>query len=178
MLLDVSLNDHNPFLAGAGRTRFRATILLREQHVRVDFSGPAGERGMLLHDGQAATGWLVDLDAQLAVPMPLAGEVFARLRVDPEQPCAGFGVRCDPVPPRYVAGQSRRGYGFRNAAGRGPGGLSRGEFWVDEARGVILAYRATGRGVREAPAMDADLVSRQRIPESDFRLPDVIEVAQ
>lgn len=178
LVIRALLTDHNPFVPGARRTTFHATILLRGRDVRVDLRGPAGQRGLLLHDGEAATGWLADLDGQVAVPVPTAGEVFSRLIVDPRAPCAGFGVRCDPGLPRYIAGKSRKGYVFRDAVGRGPGGLGRGEFWVDDEHGVVVAYRGVGRGAREAPAMEADLVQLQRVRSTDFNLPDVVQVAQ
>lgn len=174
IVLGGILTDHNPFQPGARRDGYRVTVFLEQARLRVDFAGPSGERGLLLHDLATGTGWLADLGSRRAIPVDASAvRSFSGLVVDPSDPCADLSLHCAPAPPRLIAGSSRRGYRFRDAAGRGPGGLSDGEFWVDASLGVVLAYRATGTRARKAPALQADFALLDAVPASYFELPDV-----
>jgi len=174
IVLGGILTDHNPFQPGARPDGFRVTVFLDQARLRVDFAGPSGERGVLLHDVAAGTGWLADLGSRRAIPVDASAmRSFSGLVVDPAAPCAGLPVRCAPAPARHIAGSSRRGYRFRDAGGRGPGGLSDGEFWTEASLGVVLAYRATGTRARHAPALQADFALVDALPASYFELPDV-----
>lgn len=174
IVLGGTLVDHNPFVPGSRRSDVPVTIFINRDRLRVDFSGPSGQRGMLLHDGGSGRGWLADLDERMAVPVD-AGAIrsFSGLVVDPAAPCEGIGVRCEPAAPRFIAGKPRSGYRFRGASGKGPGGLSDGEFWVDGALGVVLAYRATGTRTERSPALSADFALIDELPEAYFQLPDL-----
>ena len=173
------LSDHNPFMPGARRGRFPATIFLQGERLRVDFAGPAGERGALLFDRGTGQGWLVHLDQQVALPVDASAVRSVNpLRVDAADPCARLRPHCGPTGSRFIAGQARKGYRYRSAAGRGPGGTSDGEFWVDGPLGVLVAYRGTGRSGRDAPAMEADFLLVDEIEPAYFELPSTVTAYQ
>lgn len=175
IIVRARITDHNPFVAGTRRSEFPATAFLHGQRLRVDFAGPRGERGALLFDGATGRGWLVHLDGGVALPLDAnAVRGFASLRVDMADPCAGLAPRCEPAPARFVAGRSRPGYRFRDAGGRGPGGLSDGAFWVDGDLGIVLAYEPGGRTGRDAPAMEAEFLLVDEIAPSYFDLPGTV----
>ena len=174
IVLGGTLVDHNPFAPGSRRGSVPVTIFLERERLRVDFTGPAGQRGMLLHDVAAGQGWLADLDARMAIPVDAgATRSFSGLVVDPEAPCRRIGPRCEPASARFIAGESRRGYRFRSAEGKGPGGLSDGVFWIDASLGVVLAYRAAGARPERGPALEADFALIDELPDSYFELPDL-----
>lgn len=176
IIVRARLSDHNPFLPGTRRMEFPATTFLKGERLRVDFAGPAGERGSLIFDSATGQGWLVHLDDRIALPVDAAAvRGFTSLLVDGTDPCARIGPRCEPVPPRFIAGGSRKGYRFRSAAGRGPGGLSDGEFWVDGSLGVVLAYRGVGRTAKDASRMEADFLTVDDIAASYFELPESVD---
>lgn len=175
IIVRARLTDHNPFVAGARRTQFPATTFFNGRRLRVDFAGPRGERGALLFDGDTGRGWLVHLDGGIALPLDAAAvRAFTSLRIGDQDPCARLAPRCEPARPRFVAGHARPGYRFRDAGGRGPGGLSDGEFWVDGDLGVVVAYQASGRGARDAPEMEAEFLLVDSITPSYFDLPESV----
>lgn len=175
IVLRARLFNHNPFLPGSRRSEFPVTAFLRGERLRIDFAGPTGERGALLFDSAAGQGWLVHLDDQVALPVDAgAAQGFSSLLVDGADPCARLRPRCEPASPRFIAGKSRRGFRFRSASGRGPGGLSDGEFWVDASLGVVVAYHGIGRGGKDLPAMEAQFLLRDDIAVSYFELPGTV----
>lgn len=171
--MDGFMTGRNPFAGGAaGRATFPATLYMRGAASRVDFRGPRGERGLILHDSGTGRGWLADLGEGIALPTPSAG--LADLVVDPERPCAHLPFKCQSGAPRFIAGTTRKGWRYRNADGRGPGGTSDGTFWLDGPRGVVVAYRGHMRGLDHEHAFEATLVQFAELPAVLFELPDVV----
>lgn len=171
--MQAVMTGANPFRPQGEPTEFPVTIYLQEDALRVDFAGPNGERGMLLHDAANRKGWLVSLEEGLAVPIGSAG--FHELRVDPNDPCAALRLRCQPMGERFVGGTLAIGWRYRNAGARGPGGTSNGDFWVDPEHGVILAYRGQTRD-RDVHALRAVSVTHDPLPDVLFELPETIAV--
>lgn len=164
----------NPFRPQGSPSEFPVTVYLQGDAVRVDFTGPNGERGLLLHDSESQRGWLVSLEEGVALPIGAAG--FHDLWVDPQAPCADMGVRCQPMGERFVAGALASGWRYRNADGRGPGGTSDGDFWIDPSHGVILAYRGHMRDRDKVHELRAESVAYGPLPAVLFELPKTIAV--
>lgn len=164
----------NPFRPQGEPTEFPVTVYLQGDALRVDFAGPNGERGMLLHDAATRKGWLVSLEEGLAVPIGSAG--FHELLVDPQDPCADLGLRCQPMGERFVADTLVTGWRYRNADGRGPGGTSDGNFWIDPAHGVILAYRGHTRDRERIHELRAVSAAYDPLPDVLFKLPETIAI--
>lgn len=158
----------------AGATRpLPVTLHLKPGMSRIDFNQRGAEGIYMLVDEQARQGWLID--AGHATARPLQARGFAELRVDPQQPCRNFGVRCRPIPSKVIAGIRAKGWRYLDADRRGPGGTARGEFWVDEARGLILGYQGYRTGRSRACRMQVmSVVSVEEAAEL-FRLPDAAE---
>lgn len=164
----------NPFYAGEHGAPFPVTLYMQGDSTRMDFSGPSGQRGVMLHDGAAGKGLLISLDDGIVVPMESPG--LADLLVDPEDPCAFSGYRCRPVEPRTVAGKSMPGWRYRGADGRGPGGTSEGEFWIDPSRGVVVAYRGLRDGWDRPYELHAISITYGQLPAAIFDAPQVVEL--
>ncbi len=145
------------------------TIHLNGERSRVDFNGRGAEAIHLLVDEQTRRGWIIDSGQSRAIPMVARG--FGELLVDPEAPCARLGVRCRPVPSRVIAGVRAQGWRYMDADRRGPGGTSRGEFWVDPARGLILAYEGHRNGRSRTYRMQAMSVTPVEDADALFELP-------
>lgn len=166
--MQATMVGPHPF-GSAAHTEFPVTVRMQGAATRVDFAGPRGERGLMLHDGSGGPGWLMDLDQGQA--LPLDRDEFRALLADPAQPCAHLRVRCQPTGPRHLGGQVLGGWRYRNAEGRGPGGTSDGDFWLDATHGLIVAYRGTKRGRHEVHELRATAVEHGPIPEVLFQLP-------
>ena len=164
----------NPFRPQGNSTEFPVTVYMQGEAVRVDFNGPNGERGLLLHDAASQNGWLVSLDEGRALPIGEAG--FHDLRVDPRAPCQNIGVRCQPAGERFVAGVLASGWRYRNADGRGPGGTSNGDFWIDPVHGAVLAYRGRMRDRAKVREWRVKSVAYDPLPAVLFELPRTIAV--
>ncbi len=145
------------------------TIHLDGERSRVDFNGRGAEAIHLLVDEQTRRGWIIDAGQSRALPMVARG--FGELLVDPEAPCARIGVRCRPVPSRVIAGVRAQGWRYMDADRRGPGGTSRGEFWVDPTRGLILAYEGHRNGRSRTYRMQAMSVTPVEDASGLFELP-------
>ncbi|MGQ4660752.1 hypothetical protein [Lysobacter sp. F6437] len=171
--MQAVMTGANPFRPRGEPAEFPVTVYLKGDAVRVDFAGPDGERGMLLHDAATGKGWLVSLEQGLAVPVGSAG--FHELQVEPHDPCADLGLRCQPMGERFVGGVLATGWRYRNAGARGPGGTSDGDFWVDP-EGVILAYRGRTHDRDEVRALRAASVTHDPLPDVLFELPETIAV--
>lgn len=171
--MQAVMTGANPFRPRDESAEFPVTVYLKGDAARVDFAGPDGERGMLLHDAATGKGWMVSLEQGLAVPIGSAG--FHELRVDPNDPCAALRLRCQPMGERFVGGTLAIGWRYRNAGARGPGGTSNGDFWVDPEHGVILAYRGQTRD-RDVHALRAVSVTHDPLPDVLFELPETIAV--
>ncbi|MCF7223591.1 hypothetical protein [Marilutibacter chinensis] len=149
------------------------TLHLKPGMSRVDFNQRGAEGIYMLIDEQARQGWLIDAGQSAARPLQARG--FAELRVDPRQPCENFGVRCRPIPSKVIAGVRAKGWRYLDAGQRGPGGTARGEFWVDEARGLILGYQGYRSGRSRACRMQVMSVAAVEDAASLFELPDAAE---
>ncbi len=172
--MQAIMTGANPFKPQGRPSEFPVTVYLQGDAVRVDFAGPNGERGLMLHDAASQEGWLVSLEEGLAVPIGAAG--LHELWVDPQEPCANIGVRCQPMGERFVAGTLATGWRYRNAEGRGPGGTSEGDFWLDAEHGVILAYRGRTRDRDHVHELRATSVTYGPLPAILFELPKTIAV--
>jgi|SRR5690606_4628711 len=171
LLMEAQVTGDNPFRPGSNAS-FPARIHLQGPRLRIDVTGPEGQRVMLLRDDSVAAAWLVSLDEGLALPTDARG--LGELFVDPEHPCEHLRVRCAPAGTRFVAGKSATGWRFRDARGRGPAGTSDGEFWIHPEEGVVVAYRGTRRGRDDTLSMEARSVSTAPLPEELFDLPEVV----
>jgi hypothetical protein len=169
--MQATMVGSNPFQSGYDGSAFPVTLYVTGEATRADFTGPNGERGMMLHDASTNEGWLISLDEGIALPIESPG--MRDLLVDPQAPCAKFPGRCQPTRSRFVAGKPAKGWRYRNADGRGPGGTSDGEFWTDPEHGLVLAYRGRKRGWDRTYELWAESVSYGELPEVLFELPDV-----
>jgi len=161
--------DRDPFEASAKTRAFPVTVYLKGAASRVDFKGPAGERGMLLDNGDGER-WLLAVDQGAAVPVPSGG--LGSLRLDPDAPCRGMKGRCEPTRRRFLAGVNAEGWRYRGADGTGPAGTSDGEFWIDPQRGLLLAWEGRKRGRDESYRFHADQFSHEPLPDVLFQLPE------
>lgn len=165
----ATMVDANPFIASGRNESFPIVLHRQDDRTRVDFRGPRGQRGMLLHDARSGNAWLISLDEAAALPISNPG--FDNLVVDPQDPCAHMRVRCDATPSRFVAGRTVRGWRYRGAQGRGPGGTSEGRFWVEAEHGVVVAYSGRKRGLDKKYEMEATSISFGELPEALFQPP-------
>lgn len=172
--MKVVANGLNPYASPGEAPMLPATLHFRGAQSRIDFTGPDGQRGVLVHDAASNTGWLLDVRQGIALPIKSPG--FRGLKVDPQHPCAHLDVRCKPGRSRFIAGQAVRGWRYRDAGGHGPGGTSDGVFWADPAHGVVLAYRGTKRGWDQVYEMRALSVSYADVPKTLFKLPKFVTV--
>lgn len=161
--------DRDPFQASAETRAFPVTVYLKGEASRVDFKGPAGERGMLLDTGGGKR-WLVAVDQGAALPVPGGG--LGSLWLDPEAPCQEMKGRCEPTRRRYLAGVNAEGWRYRGAEGTGPAGTSDGKFWIDPGHGLVLGWEGYKRGRDEAYRFQADQFSREPLPDVLFQLPE------
>lgn len=135
------------------------TIHLSSGRSRIDFNQRGAEAIYMVVDEETRRGWMIDAGNAQAMPMTSRG--FSELLVDPEAPCENLGVRCRPIPARVIAGVRAQGWRYLDAGQRGPGGTTRGELWIDPARGLILGYEGyrSGRArVRRMQAMSVTVV--------------------
>lgn len=172
--MKVMANSLNPYSTDGDGPMLPATLYFRGNASRIDFTGPHGQRGVMVHDAATNNGWLIDLRQSIALPINSPG--FRDLTVDPQQPCAHLPARCEPGRSRFIAGQPIQGWRYSNARGRGPGGTSDGIFWSDPEHGVVLAYRGTKRGWDKTYEMHALSISYGNVPEALFELPEVVTV--
>lgn len=161
--------DHDPFQAAADTRAFPVTVYLKGKASRVDFEGPAGERGMLLDPAEGER-WLVALEQGAALPVPGGG--LGALQRDPADPCRDMKGHCEPTKRRFVAGINAAGWLYRGAAGTGPAGTSDGKFWIDPDQGLVLAWEGRKRGRGETYRFQADRVSIDALPDVIFQLPE------
>ncbi|QDH71584.1 hypothetical protein [Marilutibacter alkalisoli] len=172
--LHATMVGDNPYHGGYDTTPYPVTLYARGKSTRVDFTGPADERGMLLHEADTRSGWLVSLNEGIAIPLDAPG--LGELVVEPERPCQRMQARCQPAGNRYVAGRVVKGWRYRNADGRGPAGTSSGELWVDPEHGVILAYSGKKQGWDRRYEMEAMAVTYGPLSELLFELPESVAV--
>jgi len=163
-----------PYAQEAGGKPLPMTLYAGDGKTRADFTGPAGERAMALHDGARDEGWMISLDRGIAVPFQ--GTAAADLRVDPGRPCAHLPRPCQRTDSRFIAGRAVTGWRYHGANARGPGGTSKGEFWVDTGTGVVLAYRGTKQGWEQVYAMTATSIRYGKLPADLFDLPETVDV--
>ncbi|GAB3339009.1 hypothetical protein [Marilutibacter aestuarii] len=173
-MMRATLIGDSPYRGGHDARPYPVTIHVQGPSTRLDFEGPAGEQGLLLHDAASGAGWLISLGEGIAVPLQSPG--VGGLVVDPQQPCLHMRARCRPAGSRYVAGRSTKGWRYADADGRGPAGTSTGELWVDPAHGVVLAYSGRKRGWDRRYEMEAVTVRYGPQPEALFKLPDDVAV--
>lgn len=115
------------------------TTWLSDDKVRIDFDAGPQMRGRILRDKDHA--WLVRPDAHQAIPA--GGVSIGRItRLDPREPCWNLGFPCQALEPKNIAGRPATGWRYRHAGRAGPQGTDQGEFWIDAATGVLLAFDA------------------------------------
>lgn len=115
------------------------TTWLSGDRVRVDFDGGADLRGRILRDKEHA--WLIRPGSHQAIPA--GGVAIGRVtKLDPQRPCWDLGFPCQELERRIIAGRQATGWRYRHAERSGPHGTDQGEFWIDAATGVLLAFDA------------------------------------
>ena len=149
------------------------TLYVSDGSTRADFTGPDGERAMALHDGVRDEGWMISLDRGIA--MPFQGTAAADLQVDPGQPCAHLPRPCQRTGSRFIAGRPVAGWRYHGANAKGPGGTSKGEFWIDPDTGVVLAYRGTKQGWEDVYEMTVKSIRYGKLPPELFELPETVD---
>lgn len=169
VVLEAQLAGDNPFQPGSAEP-FPARIYLQGERSRIDLTGPAGERVMLLRDGSTGIAWLVSLDEGAAMPSDARG--LGQLFVDPVEPCAHLRVRCVPAGSRFIAGEPAEGWKYRDARGRGPGGTSDGTLWVRPGEGLVVGYTGTRTDRGDRFSMDVHAVWSGPLPQALFEPPE------
>lgn len=115
------------------------TTWLSGDKVRVDFDAGPDMRGRILRDKDHA--WLIRPNSHQAIPA--GGVAIGRVtKLDPKQPCWDLGFPCQALEGRMIAGRQATGWRYRHAERSGPHGTDQGEFWIDAATGVLLAFDA------------------------------------
>ncbi|RAO77446.1 hypothetical protein CA260_06095 [Dyella jiangningensis] len=115
------------------------TTWLSGDKVRVDFDAGPGMRGRILRDKDHA--WLIRPNSHQAIPA--GGVAIGRVtRLDPKRPCWDLGFPCQELENKTIAGRQATGWRYRHAERSGPQGTDQGEFWIDAATGVVLAFDA------------------------------------
>ncbi len=115
------------------------TTWLSGDKVRVDFDAGPDMRGRILRDKDHA--WLIRPNSHQAIPA--GGVSIGRVtRLDPQRPCWDLGFPCQALGSGTIAGRQATGWRFRHAERGGPHGTDQGEFWIDAATGVLLAFDA------------------------------------
>lgn len=115
------------------------TTWLSGDKVRVDFDAGPDLRGRILRDKDHA--WLIRPGSHQAIPA--GGVSIGRVtKLDPQRPCWDLGFPCQALEGRTIAGRQATGWRYRHAERGGPHGTDEGEFWIDAATGVLLAFDA------------------------------------
>jgi hypothetical protein len=115
------------------------TTWLSGDKVRVDFDAGPAMRGRILRDKDHA--WLIRPNSHQAIPA--GGVAIGRVaKLDPKRPCWDLGFPCQALEGKTIAGRPATGWRYRHAERSGPHGTDQGEFWIDAATGVVLAFDA------------------------------------
>ncbi|WP_201313998.1 hypothetical protein [Dyella sp. EPa41] len=115
------------------------TTWLSGDKVRVDFDAGPDMRGRILRDKDHA--WLIRPNSHQAIPA--GGVAIGRVtKLDPKRPCWDLGFPCQELEGKTIAGRPATGWRYRHAERGGPHGTDQGEFWIDAATGVVLAFDA------------------------------------
>jgi hypothetical protein len=148
---------------------FRANVYRRGPAMRVDLAHESVPEGYVIQRSPGEPGWFVLTGLEQMLPMPT--DAYRGLWVDAGEPCRAWPGYCDRTGAREIAGRQVQGWRIRNARDRGPGGMSQGEFWVDEEWGLILGYRGTTRRGGHAREMHVLHVGESELDRELFALP-------
>ena len=166
-MLQAVVTGVNPATGRDGST-FAVKAYVGAERTRIDLDIPEADRAYLLLDNATGNGWAISKDKEAA--LPISADSYRELVVDPQAPCAGMQLSCDPLGHRDIAGVRAQGLRYTGARGRGPGGSDRGELWIDPASGLVVGYDGRTRDGK-ARRLRASDVLREALPAALFELP-------